>query len=380
MTVPFTLDHNRMLVDGKIQRNDSTWRKAVLWVDTGNPDLFLSPELANDLGIELPTDSLLPDHGFVEVFPPKSIRLAGMELNLDSVTCYVVVSRYWFFTASHCDMNLPSTILKRYDVVLDYPERELTLAKPGEIKFNGLPVAADIRAETGIIQIEAMMEEDSLSFALDNGASYSFGSTELLDLLQETEPDLPVCTGAVGCANIWGLVPREESWAVVRIPKLKWGAISLTDVGMTIPPDFTPDGKGMMNWYSQKTVHPVDGFLGPNAYNAFCLGIDYRNQLIYFYQSGEPEPNDMDLVGLTLHPEADSSWVVIGVARTNGKPLVEGVKAGDKLLQIDDLKTTGATMGTVVDALRGKPGEKRTVILERNGARISVVAKITRII
>jgi len=34
VTVPFVLDHNRMLVDAEIQRPDGTWCKIRLWVDT----------------------------------------------------------------------------------------------------------------------------------------------------------------------------------------------------------------------------------------------------------------------------------------------------------------------------------------------------------
>jgi hypothetical protein len=49
VTVPFILDHNRMLVEAEFQRKDGTWRKALLWVDTGNPDFFISQSFASDL-------------------------------------------------------------------------------------------------------------------------------------------------------------------------------------------------------------------------------------------------------------------------------------------------------------------------------------------
>jgi hypothetical protein len=380
ITVSFTSDHNRMLVNGEVRRQDNSRRKVRLWVDTGNPDLFLSPELAKDIGIALPPDSLIPDHGFIEVSPPTSLYIGGMRLNTDSVTCYVVMKRHFFFTATHCDMNLPSTILKKYDVMFDYPGRKMTLGVPGEIHFHGVPVAAAIHPLTGIIQIDGMADGDSLSFALDNGASYSFGSTEFFSSVKKNHPGLPVCTGAVGCANIWGWGPKEETWLVVRIPEMKWGSVHLVDIGMTIPPDFTPDGQGMMDWYSRKTVRPVDGFLGPDAYSDFCIGIDYRNQKIYFYKTGKANTQDMNLVGLTVRPESDSSWTITGVARINGLPMVEGVEAGDKLTRIGRLGTRGKTMGTVVGALRGKPGEEKDLILERNGKEIRIKTEVKRIL
>ena len=72
----------------------------------------------------------------------------------------------------------------------------------------------------------------------------------------------------------------------------------------------------------------------------------------------------------------DSSYIVIGVARKDGKPCVEGVEPGDKIIQVGDLNATGATMGTVVDALRGKPGDIRILVLERKGKQFKIEAKV----
>ena len=63
-----------------------------------------------------------------------------------------------------------------------------------------------------------------------------------------------------------------------------------------------------------------------------------------------------------------------------GKPVVDGVKPGDKLLQVGHLKASGATMGTVVDALRGNPGDVRTLVLERNGKQFTIDATVVRIL
>ena len=82
---------------------------------------------------------------------------------------------------------------------------------------------------------------------------------------------------------------------------------------------------------------------------------------------------------LTLRPEADGSYRVIGVARRDGKPAVPGVEPGDTLLRVGDLEATGASMGTVVDALRGMPGEVRTLVLDRGGERIEVEAPVEQV-
>jgi C-terminal processing protease CtpA/Prc len=71
---------------------------------------------------------------------------------------------------------------------------------------------------------------------------------------------------------------------------------------------------------------------------------------------------------------------VIGIAKKDEKPVVDGVEPGDVLLQVENLKTTGATMGTVVDALRGRPGDIRVLVLERNGKQFRIEARVVRLL
>ncbi len=379
-TIPFTLDHNRMLVSGEIQRKDGSWKETVLWVDTGNPDFFMSEELAIDLGITLPADSLIPSNGKLELPLPDGVRIGGVQLNFDSVKCFVVYKPRWLFTASHNDANIPSKVLQHYDVVFDYPAKTMTLSNPGNLPFMGISAPARIHPGTGIVQIDGVMLSDSLSFAIDIGASYCFGSSEFLTSFMNAYPDQFSCHGAVGCANIWGWLPNEDNWTMVRIPEISFGELALKNFGMTIPPDYNDMGFGMMDWYSQKTEHPVDGFLGPNAWADYSVGIDYLNSRVYVDKKRSSDYYDMDLVGLILRPEADSSFSILGVAVKDVVPLVDNVKSGDLLLQIDDFIVKGKTMGTVIDALRGKPGDIKNLLLERDGNKISVKAKINRII
>jgi len=86
------------------------------------------------------------------------------------------------------------------------------------------------------------------------------------------------------------------------------------------------------------------------------------------------------MVGLTPRPDGDGSFTVLAVSKKNGQPVVDGVRASDKLIQVDALQTRGATMGTVVDALRGKVGEVRTLVVERAGNTITIEAKVARLL
>ena len=73
-----------------------------------------------------------------------------------------------------------------------------------------------------------------------------------------------------------------------------------------------------------------------------------------------------------LRPQPDGAYTVLGGAAA------DGVQAGDTLVAIGDLAAKGMTMGTVVDALRGAPGEVRRLTVERGGTRLEVEAKVTR--
>lgn len=285
--------------------------------------------------------------------------------------------RHWSTLRS--DANLPSTVLRRYQVVFDYPRRQLTIAEPGSLPHRGVRVPASVHPQTGIVQIDAVIGGERFSFALDNGASYSFISDDALARLAREHPDWPRFTGATGCANIWGWWPEEAVWPVIRIPEIRWGPVRLADVGMAGLPKMFPNGSGLGAWYSQKTARPVDGFLGPNAFMAFRVESDFTGGAVYFERGGKSNPHDMDLVGLTLCQEEDGFYRVIGVAKKKGLPVVEGVEPGDKLLRVGDLTVGGATMGTVVDALRGKPGENRILLLERNGKTVTTRARVRRL-
>jgi C-terminal processing protease CtpA/Prc len=71
---------------------------------------------------------------------------------------------------------------------------------------------------------------------------------------------------------------------------------------------------------------------------------------------------------------------VAAVASKNGKATVEGVRPGDKLIRIDRLETTDATWGQIYDALHGKPGETRVLILSRGATHFTVASRVTRLL
>jgi hypothetical protein len=375
VTVPFILDHNRMIVEAQFQRSDGSWCKAKLWVDTGNPEFFISEEFARELGI-----TIVPGQTKQEIPAPAKVTIGGMAINFGGVPSSVEMRNTWIFNAIHNDGNIPSTVLKNYHIIFDYPLKQLTIAEPGILKPRGERSPATVNPANGIIQLDAVLDGERYSFALDNGASFSFVSDSMVNKLVHFHPDWPSSRGAVGCANIWGCWPEEGKWPMVRVPVIQWGTQKIENTVIAGLPPFFRGNTDIGSWYSRKTARPVNGFLGPNAFNAFRVEIVYAENAVFFEKGPERGMQDMNIVGLTLQPSNEGQYVVIGIAEKGGKPVLKDVEPGDILLQVGKLKVTGATLGTVADALRGNPGDIRFLKLERDGRHFTVKAKVERIL
>jgi hypothetical protein len=88
---------------------------------------------------------------------------------------------------------------------------------------------------------------------------------------------------------------------------------------------------------------------------AYRITIDYPSRVMYWQKQGDPDTHDLDQVGLTRESDR-GAFLVAAVAAKNGRPTVEGVRPGDRLMRIDALDTAGATWGAIYSALHGRPG------------------------
>jgi len=369
-TLPFVLDHNRMIVDVEFVRPDGTLRRARAWVDTGNPHLMLTGALARELGFEIggwsgdgaPVDLAAPA-------PP--MRLDGLPLRTEGVAVQAVAGDA-VLPGIPAEANLPASVLHREHVVFDYPARRLVVARPGALEPRGEPVACRVNEGTGLFMIRAVADGDTVAFGVDNGSAGTWISNALATEWRTRHPDRPHAIGAAGSANFFGF-PFECVGTLMRVSDLGIGGTRLGDVAAL------GLGQRMFDWYSQKSAGPVAGFIGANVLADFRLEVDYPNRMTYWTADVRTGPADLDIVGLTLRPEADGGFVVAAVVARDGRPLVDGVEAGDRLIRIDGREFAGMTMGAAVDALRGAPGSTRTLVVEREGQRFAVQAEVLRL-
>jgi hypothetical protein len=102
------------------------------------------------------------------------------------------------------------------------------------------------------------------------------------------------------------------------------------------------------------------------------VGIDFAGGALYLERGLRDQTHDMDLVPLTLRPDRDGTYEVIGASPD------AGAQPGDRLVRIGGTGVAGRSMGQVVDALRGRPGEKRKLTVRRGEEILSVEATVIR--
>lgn len=369
VTVPITLDHDRVVVDVYLPLPDGSTKRVRAWVDNGDPDLTLSRNVATLLGLKVTCDEKE-----CSAPPPSSMTIAGMKLSLSGITLAKIPLKAPSVASvmapgMSAEINLPSTVLRNYDVLVDFPDREFTIAEPGSLKFKGVSTKAAVNASNGLVQIPSRIADKKYNLALDVGSSISFLNDELFDQLAAAHSDWPHMAGAVGPANMWGL-PDEPDWKLMRIDRLQYGPLFLTNLAMV---EFPKDRE---EWFEKRAGMPTAGLLGSEALMNYRVGIDYRHAIVYFDLGRTFEFPDFDVVGLVLRPEDDTRFTIVGVANFDGKPSVPDVQAGDHLVAVDGIPVPDSTMGQVWSLLEGSPGQERKLTVERNGKQFNVTAQV----
>jgi len=365
-TTGFVLDGNRIYARLAFVRPDGSVHQALASVDMGSASMGIARSLLEELHLD----------------ESKRLLFRVGELSVE-VPAGEVISRsgepYSIGSDLKVEALLPAGVLQNFQVVIDYGSRTLTLARSPSHKPEGVSVPLHINRQTGLVAVDATIAGKPCAVTIDNGSAYTwFRQSTAKDWLR-SHPEWERGLGAVGASNMrMAGDGGEASGTLLRIPEISLGPVRLRDVGVLAPGpggEF-PGGLDLFDWYSSKNALPVIGWVGGNVLKQFRLTIDYPNQRIYWLRETDPDSHDLDQVGLTLRAEG-GEYVVATVATKNGKPTVENVSPGDKLIRVGELETKHATWGGIYEALHGKPGEIRVLLIERNGDRITVRVRVT---
>ncbi len=371
-TAKLELDHGRMIVGVELRRADGSWRAAHAWIDTGGTEMALSEPLARDLGVDLAAMPAAANGTWKTGVPVPALRLAGVQLDVEGMTLSVRPGRFPM-PGIQADCVLVPRCLRKLHAVFDGPERTLTVGRPGDMIPKGAAVSCRVHPGTGLFMIEAAVAGEKVALGVDTGSAGTWVSDRLTSAWLARFPDRPQATGAAGSTNFFGF-PFEVEGVLALMPPLALGAVAVSGEVAVLGLD-----QGLFDWYSQKSAAPVAGFLGAGLISRCRLEVDFPGQMSWWIIGPEPAARDLDIVPLTLRPEADGSYTVAGVVRRDGRPLLAGVRAGDRLLAVDGVEVSGAAMGRVIGALRGKPGDRRRLLLERDGARLSELVAVVRL-
>jgi len=373
VTVPAMIDHNRIVIHVDVALPDGSTVGVHAWVDTGDPELNMSRHLATLLALPVTCG----EHECSSP-PPKEISIGGMTIPLGAakeakIPLNPVSAASVLAPGMTAEINLPSSILRHYDVLIDFPGHKFSIGAPGTIHFQGPSAKVQINAENGLIQVPSQLEGKKYNLALDLGSNFSFLAEDLFDKLAATHGEWPHMTGAVGSANMWGS-NDEPKWKLMRVDRLQYGPLFLANVPVAAFP------KDRMDYFAKRAGIATAGLLGSNALINYRVGIDYAHSTVYFDLGRTFTFPDFDVVGLILRPEDDGHYTILGVADFDGKPSVpqgrDGVQPGDHLVAVNDIPVRGSTMGQVWSALGGAPGQERRLTIERAGRRFTVSAQV----
>jgi hypothetical protein len=142
-------------------RPDGTLRKVLAFVDLGSPSTILSETLFRELQLDQKK--------------PLTVEVGGMPVHIDPSTA---TSDTWlpYSIGDHRNVEalLPAGVLQKYQVVIDYAGRTLTLAYPGTLKLKGVPVPFLINEKTGLIAVDASIDGRAYPVTIDNGSAYTW--------------------------------------------------------------------------------------------------------------------------------------------------------------------------------------------------------------
>jgi hypothetical protein len=363
-TTRFVFDGNRMYAELGFLLPEGTTHRALAFVDMGSPGMVLRESLFKELKL---------DEG-----RPLAFSVGGLRIDMPAAA---VASEPRPPSSIGSDLKvegiLPASVLKNYQVVIDYGRRTLALGRPGAFKPQGMAVPFRMNDKTGLISVHMAVDGASHSITIDNGSAYTWIRQSTAQRWLTSHPDWVRGVGAVGASNMMmsGDV-TETSGTLIRVPRISVGPVVLVNAGALAAGPGTIEGVDLFDWYSRKNSGPVIGWIGGNILKAFRITIDYPNHVMYWLKQRDLETHDLDQVGLTLQSER-GAFVVAAIATKNGQPTVEGVMRGDKLVRIDGLETANATWGTLFAALHGQPGERRSLTIERDGRELVVQAGVT---
>lgn len=365
-TIPMILELDRPYVDMTLTTKDGNPVQARFWLDTGGGAILLSAGLAKQLGFEAHGKTIHEEGSVLAATQIPKISVGNLPLMLSDPRAFIVLDAPT--TLQHTDAQgaLPLRMLRHYQVVFDYLHHSFTIAEPDRLKPQGIAVETWI-GDAGMPVVSLAVDGKQYGFLMDTGGQYCMMSGQFLDSLARTHPDWTSVQGAYGPANML-LGKGEAKLHMLRIGAMQWGPFKLSGVGAVSRRVGTYE-----KWMSEIAGHPIVGSVAGNVLRNFRVDIDYPASKVYL--AGSPRTSSgINMVGILLEPDVEG-YVIAGVS--NG---ISALQVGDRLLKVGKLDVRHAPFHAVMRALSGKPGDIRTLEIERGGKQLRVTVPVRHVL
>ena len=217
VTVPAVIDHNRVIINVEVPLPNGSSEAIRAWVDNGNADLYISRHIATMLGLPVTCGDKECSSP-----PPKEITIGGMSIPLGGlkeakIPLRPVSAAAVLANGMSVEMNIPTRVLRNYDVLIDFPQHRFSIGAPGTIPFRGSSGKVRL-TENGTIQVPSQIENDNSILSSTLVRASAFYPRSCLKNWQEHIRTWPHMTGAVGSANMWG-ADAETTWKLMRVDR-----------------------------------------------------------------------------------------------------------------------------------------------------------------
>jgi len=367
LTVPMTIEGGRPYVDVELTGADGQKVKAHAWLDTGGGGMIFTQKLADALGLVPTSGGFKADGENLASLPVPALALGGDAVKLTDPNAFVVLSNAVKLQGTDADLGLPVRALRGYDVVLDYPAGKFSLNASGG-KHSGTEVPVHI-GDAGMPTVTVQVDGKAYGVLLDTGGTSVMLSQDAMQAWITDHQDWQRLDGAWGRGNM-ALGKFESKLYMLDIGTLGWGPFAFDHVIAVSRPGGIYE-KNM----TQLTGAPIVGSLGGNVFQSLRMDIDYPAGKLYLTQAKGAKPTPLDMVGISLEPAVGGGY---DVARLQGD--VGGLILGDHLLKVGNLDATQATFQAVLAALAGKPGESRSVMVQRGDKILTLKAPVQHLL
>lgn len=265
-------------------------------------------------------------------------------------------------------------LFSRFVVEINYPSQKLTLSNPlyfvpPKLKpkkgLQEIPIALDEMKpymETNVCLLNDTTQNLCLKLLLDTGAGHSLS----LDVgthpqLVLPEKNLPSQLGMALNGAIDGVIGR--------IKRLHFGTLQMKNVITTFPDSASVAQRLSLN------VAFRQGNIGCGILSRFQLIFDYTHRKLYFKPNKTfKQPFEFSTSGIELTATPPRyQEIKIGGVRIDSPAYRAGLRAGDKIIAVDDQMTKNLKLGEIYKLLNKDAGRRISLLVELTEGNMQVV-------